>query len=161
MAKGRISVLEEYCKSCGLCVEACPVKVLRISDHINSKGYRPVEQFKDCLLYTSLPRNEWSHRSLVEAKEAPSVGDPVRVRVVSLKQGEESQLVVSRWRIEFDERWDAMESSLAEGDVLEVRGLRKVKGGLIVDCCGIEGFVPVSHLAEEGRGCLLYTSRCV
>jgi len=99
-----------------------------------------------------LPRNEWSHRSLVEAKEAPSVGDPVRVRVVSLKQGEESQLVVSRWRIEFDERWDAMESSLAEGDVLEVRGLRKVKGGLIVDCCGIEGFVPVSHLAEEGRG---------
>ena len=47
MAKGRISVLEEYCKSCGLCVEACPVKVLRISDHINSKCYRPVEQFKE------------------------------------------------------------------------------------------------------------------
>ncbi len=47
MAKGRINVLEEYCKSCGLCVEACPVKVLRISEHINSKGYRPVEQFKE------------------------------------------------------------------------------------------------------------------
>ena len=47
MAKGRINVLEEYCKSCGLCVEACPVKVLRISEHINSKGSRPVEQFKE------------------------------------------------------------------------------------------------------------------
>jgi small subunit ribosomal protein S1 len=33
-----------------------------------------------------------------------------------------------------------------------VKGLRKVKGGLIINCCGIEGFVPVSHLAEEGRG---------
>ncbi len=33
-----------------------------------------------------------------------------------------------------------------------MRGLRKVKGGLIVDCCGIEGFIPISHLAEEGRG---------
>jgi small subunit ribosomal protein S1 len=99
-----------------------------------------------------LPRNEWSHRSLVEARETPSLGDAVRVRVVSLKQGEEAQLIVSRWRTEFDERWDAIEASLAAQDVLEVRGLRKVKGGLIVDCLGIEGFVPVSHLAEEGRG---------
>ncbi len=99
-----------------------------------------------------LPRNEWSHRSLVEAREVPSVGDTIRVQVVSLKHGEESQLTVSRWRTEFDERWDAMESCLTDEDVLEVRGLRKVKGGLIVDCCGIEGFVPVSHLAEEGRG---------
>lgn len=99
-----------------------------------------------------LPRHEWSHRVLVEAKETPSVGDTVRVQVVSLKQGEESQLLVSRWRTEFDERWDAMEESLSNNEVIDVRGLRKVKGGLIVDCCGIEGFIPVSHLAEEGRG---------
>ena len=47
MAKGRITVSEEYCKSCGLCVDAFPMKVLRISDHLNDKGYRPVEQFKE------------------------------------------------------------------------------------------------------------------
>lgn len=47
MAKGRITVLEQYCKSCGLCVAACPVKVLRISERTNAKGYRPVEQFKE------------------------------------------------------------------------------------------------------------------
>ena len=47
MAKGRITVAEEYCKSCGLCVDACPKKVLRISDHLNVKGYRPVEQYKE------------------------------------------------------------------------------------------------------------------
>ncbi len=47
MAKGRIAVLESFCKSCGLCVEACPVNVLRISDKINSKGFRPVEQYKE------------------------------------------------------------------------------------------------------------------
>ncbi len=99
-----------------------------------------------------LPRHEWSHRVLVESKETPSVGDTVRVQVVSIKQGEESQLLVSRWRTEFDERWEAMEESLSKDEFIEVRGLRKVKGGLIVDCCGIEGFIPVSHLAEEGRG---------
>jgi len=47
MAKGRIEVLEQYCKSCGLCVAACPMKVLRISEKTNAKGYRPVEQFKE------------------------------------------------------------------------------------------------------------------
>jgi len=47
MAKGRIEVSENYCKSCGLCVAACPVKVLRISDRINAKGHRPVEQYKE------------------------------------------------------------------------------------------------------------------
>jgi small subunit ribosomal protein S1 len=99
-----------------------------------------------------LPRNEWSHRSLIEAREVPAVGDTVRVQVVSVKQGEEAQLLVSRWRTEFDERWDAMEESLSRDEMIDVRGLRKVKGGLIVDCCGIEGFIPVSHLAEEGRG---------
>ncbi len=47
MAKGRVAVREEFCKSCGLCVAACPMKVLRISEQINPKGYRPVEQFKE------------------------------------------------------------------------------------------------------------------
>ncbi|GHS88012.1 2-oxoacid:acceptor oxidoreductase subunit delta [Synergistales bacterium] len=51
MAKGRVTVREEFCKSCGLCVEACPKKTLRIADHLNPKGHRPVEQFKpdDCV----------------------------------------------------------------------------------------------------------------
>ncbi len=45
--KGRIVVFEKFCKSCGLCVAACPVKVLQISERTNAKGYRPVEQFKE------------------------------------------------------------------------------------------------------------------
>jgi len=47
MAKGRVTVREEFCKSCELCIVACPMKVLRISEHINPKGHRPVEQFKE------------------------------------------------------------------------------------------------------------------
>ncbi|MEG1799533.1 MAG: 4Fe-4S binding protein [Synergistaceae bacterium] len=43
LPKGRVEILEQYCKSCSLCVEACPKKVLAISDVINQKGYRPVK----------------------------------------------------------------------------------------------------------------------
>ena len=44
---GRITTLEEKCKSCGLCVNACPKKILRISEKINAKGHRPMEQFQE------------------------------------------------------------------------------------------------------------------
>ncbi|ACZ19259.1 RNA binding S1 domain protein [Thermanaerovibrio acidaminovorans DSM 6589] len=99
-----------------------------------------------------LPRREWSHRAIVEKVGEPQVGDRIRVQVTNVGQGEEAQLNLSRWRCEFDERWNALEEKLAQSDVIEVEGIRKVKGGLIVDCCGLEGFIPISHLAEEGRG---------
>jgi small subunit ribosomal protein S1 len=100
-----------------------------------------------------LPKKEWTHPVLVESvQEEPAVKDKVRVQVTSISQGEEAQLTLSRWRCEFDERWNRLEEELAKGDIIEVRGRRKVRGGLIVDCFGLEGFIPISHLAEEGRG---------
>lgn len=35
----KVVVLGEYCKSCGLCINICPKKVLAIGDKANSKGY--------------------------------------------------------------------------------------------------------------------------
>lgn len=39
----KVEVLREYCKSCGLCVNICPKKILAIGDKPNQKGYYPVE----------------------------------------------------------------------------------------------------------------------
>lgn len=100
----------------------------------------------------TLPNREWSHKVLVEDSAQPAPGDKIQVQVVSIRHGEEAQLIVSRWRCEFDGRWSELEARLAENEVITVKGLRKVKGGLMVECCGLEGFVPISHLAEEGRG---------
>ncbi|MDL2298553.1 4Fe-4S binding protein [Synergistaceae bacterium OttesenSCG-928-D05] len=47
MPKGRVEIAEEFCKSCLLCVDVCPKKVLAISDKINAKGYRVVHQATD------------------------------------------------------------------------------------------------------------------
>ncbi len=35
----KVNVLDQYCKSCGLCVDACPNDVLEIGDKANEKGY--------------------------------------------------------------------------------------------------------------------------
>ncbi|WP_420827976.1 S1 RNA-binding domain-containing protein [Dethiosulfovibrio faecalis] len=99
-----------------------------------------------------LPTREWSHHILVDDNEEPELGQELQVQVVNIRQGEESQLIVSRWRCEFDRRWQELEEKISGQETFSVRGLRKVKGGLMVDCCSLEGFIPISHLAEEGRG---------
>ncbi len=41
-----VQIDQEACKGCGLCVRACPKKILRISETIiNRKGYHPAENF--------------------------------------------------------------------------------------------------------------------
>lgn len=99
-----------------------------------------------------LPKREWTHRVLVEDTAEPQNGDRITVQITSMGQGEEAQLGLSRWRCEFDSRWNKLEEELENNETIEVTGVRKVKGGLIVSAYGLEGFIPISHLAEEGRG---------
>lgn len=39
MTKGFITIDQERCKSCALCIQFCPKKVISISDRLNLKGY--------------------------------------------------------------------------------------------------------------------------
>ncbi len=38
--RGLLQVDEQECKGCGLCVEACPPKVIALSERLNHYGYR-------------------------------------------------------------------------------------------------------------------------
>jgi 2-oxoglutarate ferredoxin oxidoreductase subunit delta len=41
----KMTVDPNYCKGCGLCMEACPKKIIAFSSNINSKGYH----FAECV----------------------------------------------------------------------------------------------------------------
>ena len=38
--RGLLRIDVEECKGCGLCIEACPPKVIGMSEHLNHYGYR-------------------------------------------------------------------------------------------------------------------------
>jgi 2-oxoglutarate ferredoxin oxidoreductase subunit delta len=37
----KVTFNKELCKGCGLCVEACPKKIVKLDDELNAKGYHP------------------------------------------------------------------------------------------------------------------------
>jgi 2-oxoglutarate ferredoxin oxidoreductase subunit delta len=39
--RGLVELNSEECKGCGLCVAACPPKVLALAGHLNREGYHP------------------------------------------------------------------------------------------------------------------------
>jgi len=38
----RVIINVDLCKACGICLEFCPVKILKFSDKVNRYGYRYV-----------------------------------------------------------------------------------------------------------------------
>jgi len=42
-SRGLVEIEADLCKECGLCVEDCPVNVLKISESLNKMGYHSVE----------------------------------------------------------------------------------------------------------------------
>ena len=42
-ARGTVRMNSGECKGCGLCVAACPPKVLRLAGRLNRYGYHPAE----------------------------------------------------------------------------------------------------------------------
>ncbi|MBQ7221289.1 MAG: S1 RNA-binding domain-containing protein [Synergistaceae bacterium] len=99
-----------------------------------------------------LPEKEYTNHALIETGPEPKPGDTIEVEVTNVTDREEAQLLLSRWRHELDKRWDALDAYLKDNKVVQVRGVSRIKGGLMVECGGLEGFIPVSHLTLAGRG---------
>ena len=43
----RATILEQYCKGCGLCVVACKKGALRMADQVNAKDVRAAEAVEE------------------------------------------------------------------------------------------------------------------
>lgn len=78
------------------------------------------------------------------------VGDEFDVYIES-KENEDGLIVVSRRKAEKMQGWDKISALCNEGDFIEGKVSRKVKGGVMVDI-GIEAFLPASLVALKGFG---------
>jgi small subunit ribosomal protein S1 len=73
-----------------------------------------------------------------------SVGDTVDV-LLEEKENVEGLVVLSKIKAERQKRWEKTIANSNEGDIVEGRIIRKVRGGLIVDI-GMDAFLPASQI---------------
>lgn len=80
-----------------------------------------------------------------EINENIKPGDTV-LAVVIQSDSSQGHLVLSLKRAEKERRWRDIELAYKNGTLVEATILEYNKGGLLVDCFGLRGFVPLSHL---------------
>ena len=72
-------------------------------------------------------------------------GDKILAMVMQA-ENEQGYIVLSLKKAEKDRKWQIAESAFDDGSILESVVIEYNKGGLLVDCIGLRGFVPLSHL---------------
>lgn len=81
-----------------------------------------------------------------------AVGSEIDVYLDEMED-ENGRCVLSRRKAEKSHGWEKVVASLNEGDVVQSRVVRKVKGGLMLDI-GVEAFLPASLAFLKGYGSL-------
>lgn len=81
--------------------------------------------------------------------EVMEEGCEIDVLIESIED-EEGRLILSRLKAEKLKGWIKLDDSLNEGDDIEGRVVKQVKGGFIVDVEGVEAFLPMSLSAFKG-----------
>ncbi len=90
----------------------------------------------------------------IEEFDDPSqlkAGDEVEVLLESVED-DEGFIVLSKRKAEKVKGWERLLSVAKEGDLLEGKITRKVKGGLMAEVDGVEAFLPASQVFLRGFG---------
>ncbi|MCX7908364.1 MAG: 30S ribosomal protein S1 [Ignavibacteria bacterium] len=84
-------------------------------------------------------------RSELLNSETLSVGDQIDVFVEALEDSQ-GRVLLSRKRADFMRIWQEINRIYENQDVVPVRILRRIKGGMVVDLLGVEAFLPGSQI---------------
>jgi len=108
-------------------------RVLKIDDKevtvdvgFKSEGVIPVEEFPDL--------------------EGVKVGDEIEV-FLEKTENQDGLVVLSKQRADFVKVWDRVKTAADNGELVEGKLMRKIKGGVVVDLYGVEAFLPGSQIA--------------
>ena len=90
---------------------------------------------------------ELSDRSFSSPDEIVKVGDIISVSIENL-ENKEGYVVLSKKNADYEKKWKFATDAYRNRTLLEGKVLQALKGGLVVDCDGIRGFVPASQVTK-------------
>jgi small subunit ribosomal protein S1 len=95
-----------------------------------------------------IPIEELSDRTPKSVDEVVKVGDVIDVLIEKL-ENKEGYALLSKKKADFEKGWKIANDSYRSRSVLSGKVLQALKGGLVVDCDGLRGFVPASQVAKK------------
>ncbi len=79
------------------------------------------------------------------------VGEDIEAIVIT-PENSRGQILISLKKAAVDSKWEYFEDAMANQTILEVKGVEINKGGLIVECGTMRGFVPSSQFGKQFMG---------
>ncbi|MBI5078741.1 S1 RNA-binding domain-containing protein [Candidatus Saganbacteria bacterium] len=93
---------------------------------------------------------ELSERSFGSPAEVVKVGDVIEVYIENL-ENKEGYVVLSKKRADYERKWNFAADAYHNKKLIEGKVLQALRGGLLIDCGGICGFIPASQVAKRGE----------
>lgn len=79
------------------------------------------------------------------------VGEDIEA-IVLTPENNRGQILISLKKAAVDSKWEYFEDAMTNQTILEVKGIEVNKGGLIVECGTMRGFVPSSQFGKQYMG---------
>ncbi len=112
------------------------------------KGHIIALTAQDVLIDIGFKSEGLIDRMEFSSPESLKVGDEVEVFVENIED-EQGMVILSKHKADRQKGWERIVNNFKEGDMIDGRPIRKVKGGLMVDI-GIEAFMPASLASFKG-----------
>lgn len=91
---------------------------------------------------------ELSEKTVGSPEEILKVGDVINVLIENL-ENKEGYVVLSKKQADHEVRWKTAYDAYKRRGLLEGKVLQVLKGGLVIDCQGIRGFIPASQVLKK------------
>jgi ribosomal protein S1 len=93
---------------------------------------------------------ELSAKAFTSTSEVVKVGDTIDVFIENL-ENKEGYVVLSKKRADEEVRWKIAYEAYKKKELLEGKVVQVLRGGLVLDCDGIRGFVPASQVLKKSN----------
>jgi 4-hydroxy-3-methylbut-2-enyl diphosphate reductase len=95
-----------------------------------------------------IPKEEIALEPGQDIKSQFQIGQELEAKVLKNDDGE-GFILLSRKKIEVSEHWDEITKAHEDNEVIEVKVIREVKGGVIAAYKEVHGFIPMSQLNDR------------
>ncbi len=81
-------------------------------------------------------------------ENAPKIGEKISAYIIRL-ENKEGYILLSKKKADYETKWKIAYDAFKHRKILEAKVISAVKGGLVVECLGIKGFIPASQVNKS------------